>query len=136
MKEKEQQKVINLNPIFISKPVDGNLLSFNSIFLYLFIIFEMIILCLLLYYFFRTELIFLYYNMFKDEDYSIEEKRNYNEFMFGIKNLVTSGVFCEKNTEDNLWYPLYNNKKNMFSLDNHKLVFDNEKDCQVFLTKI
>lgn len=130
-----QNNIINLKPVFITKFNNSNVLSFDSVFLYIFLLFEICVVVLILYFFFQNEIIFLYYNVFKDKTFSDEDKTIYNEYMYNMKIILSSPKYCSKIT--NNWYPLYSDYKSknnfMLALNNNKIFFENEADCKGFL---
>ncbi|QKE44543.1 putative entry-fusion IMV protein [Yalta virus] len=126
----EKQSIINLKPIFLNEEVEY-IPRLNSLFLYVFLFFQFIVISLLVYYFFQVEIIFLYNKIFYPEAYSEEDKKKYNSYMFALKNIITMNVYCEK--EEDKWYPKFGSGRNMLTLDQQKIVFKDEASCKMFI---
>lgn len=127
---KSQDKIINLKPIFVT-PEDEYTPQLNSIFLYIFLFFQFIVILLILYYFFTIELIFLFKNLLQNEQYTEEDKRKYNYYMYGLKTIITKNKYCE--LMENKWYAKYGENKNMLTLDKQNINFASEEQCKKFL---
>lgn len=127
-----EKSVINLQPVFITKS-DEKIPILNSFFLYMFLFFQFIVIGILLYYFFKTEMIFLYYKIFINEPYSDQDKKIYNNYMSALRKTIVPKTKCVK--EGSLWYPKYNNTKHMLTLDGNKINFSEITSCNAFLNK-
>lgn len=123
--------IINLQPI-ISTPEDKPII--NSFYLYIFAIFEFIVILLILYYFFYIEIKFLYNMVFKKNVYSVTDKKLYNNFMEQFKKLVENNKRCI--LRNKIYYPTYtfNNYNNdMTTLNDTKISFPTIEQCNNFL---
>ena len=127
-----ENSIINLQPVFITKEEDG-IPVLNSFFLYIFLFFQFIVIGVLLYYFFKTEIIFLYYKIFINEPYSDQDKKIYNNYMNALRKIIVSETTCVK--EGSFWYPKYNKTNYMLTLDGNKINFSEENSCKSFLNK-
>lgn len=127
-----ENTIINLQPVFITEP-EEKIPILNSFFLYMFLFFQFIIIGVILYYFFKTEMIFLYYKIFIDEPYSDQDKKIYNNYMNALRKIIFAETKCVK--EGSLWYPKYNKINYMLTLDDNKINFSDEKSCNKFLNK-
>lgn len=126
----EKQSIINLKPVFVTTE-EEYIPRLNSVFLYIFLFFQFIVIVLLIWYFFKIEIIFLYTKIFTPEKYREEEKKTYNNYMYALKNIITTNVFCVKQDEN--WYPKYDSGKNMLTLDQKNIMFNNEEACKTFI---
>jgi hypothetical protein len=126
----DTKSVINLKPIFFNKEEEYRP-KLNSIFLYIFLFFQFLVIICILYFFFKIELIFLYTNLLNKEQYNEEDKRKYNYYMYGLKNIITMNKYCEVSNKK--WYPKFGKGKNMLTLDQHSIVFNTEDACKQFL---
>lgn len=136
-------KIINLNPVFLNDQVNGSWLNFNSVLFLILCIIEIFILLFIFYYFFKTELIFIYTNVIKKDYYTKQEKMFYNNYMLKIKNLTESKKYCELLTDsiyinddlsiENKYFPLYNDKQFMKALNNDIIYFNSLESCNKFL---
>lgn len=141
-KNSKKNEIINLNPIFvIPEEKSYNIINFNSFFLYLFLILEIVIVVSIIYFFFKKEIIFVFKNLFYDNDYTEEEKKIYNNTMSNIQKLLNYPKFCKfiPNLSQgdkqilNKYFPLYENQKLMYALDDGVIYFNTEKECKEFL---
>lgn len=126
----DTKSIINLKPVFFNKEEEYRP-KLNSIFLYLFLFFQFLVIICILYFFFKIELIFLYTNLLNKDQYNEEDKRKYNYYMYGLKDIITMNKYCEG--ADNKWYPKFGKGKNMLTLDQHSIVFNTESACKEFL---
>lgn len=76
-------------------------------------------------------MLFLYNIFFKKNTYSTEDKKKYNNFMKQFKYLIETKKECIK--VNNAYYPVYDKKVNMLTLDNNIISFDNINKCNNFL---
>lgn len=137
------EKIINLNPVFVNPVLEKNFLNFNSIFLYIFLIFEIIIIVSICYYFFKIEILFIISKLLQKEKFLPEEKQKYNTFMESIKDIIKIKKECKFITEDvminknlktnNKYFLIYNDDKFMEALNDDKLFFEKKEDCEKFL---
>lgn len=123
-----ENTIINLQPIITSE-TDTPVI--NSFYLYIFAIFEFIVIILFLYYFFYIEIIFLYNMIFKKDNYSKNDKNTYNKFMENFKNIIESKKTCIMSNKK--YYPVYDKTKYMKTLDNNNIYFDTQEKCNNFL---
>lgn len=126
----ENKTIINLQPIINDTKPNFNT-GFNSFFMYIFAIFEFIIIILIMYYFYDIEMLFLYNIFFKKNTYSTEDKKFYNNFMKQFKYLIETKKKCLK--VNNVYYPVYDNNVKMVTLDNKVISFDDQNKCTKFL---
>lgn len=127
----ENQSIINLRPVFLNTQ-EEYIPKLNSFFLYIFLFFQFIVIGLLIYFFFQIEIIFLYNKLFTPEKYSDEEKLKYNSYMYALKNIITMNIYCEG--QGNQWFPKYGSGKNMLTLDQKNIIFNNEASCKAFIS--
>lgn len=124
-----ENTVINLQPIITSQEDNPTI---NSFYLYIFAIFEFLVIILILYYFFYIEIIFLYNMIFKKDNYSVNDKNIYNKFMEKFKEIVEINKTCI--TKENQYYPVYKPQNEfMKTLDNNNIYFDSKEICNNFL---
>lgn len=139
-----KNEIINLKPTYvIPEEQTYNIINFNSFFLYLFFILELVIVIFILYFFFKKEIIFVFKNIFSGTDYTNEEKIIYNNNLYKIKNLFESTKYCkffdkieideEGKVLEKKYLPLYNNNKFMKALNDDIIYFEQEKECNEFL---
>lgn len=126
----ENKTIINLQPI-INDPKPNFKTGFNTFFMYIFAIFEFIIIILIMYYFYDIEMLFLYNIFFKKNTYSTEDKKFYNNFMKQFKYLIETKKECIN--INNVYYPVYDKNVNMVTLDNNIISFNEQKKCTNFL---
>jgi hypothetical protein len=120
--------VINLQPI-ITTPEHSPVI--NSFYLYIFAIFEFIVIILILYYFFYIEIIFLYNMVFKKDIYNDSDKKTYNNYMEQFKKLVEYNKKCI--IKGNKYVPITDNNIQLLALNNNEIAFESAEKCNNFL---
>lgn len=144
--DKEKEKIINLNPIFLQDAEERGVLKLNIIFLTIFNIFQVFLICYILYYFFKTELKFIYNNIFKKADvYTDQELKINKEIINKVKTILETPINCTKISSiklkdgrviDNnflLTYKYNNLDKYVKTLDDDYVYFNDLVTCENFL---
>lgn len=146
MSATENKQIINLTHVF-QIPPEKPIKSFKSLFLYIFLLFELVIVILICAFFFKKEIIFIYHSLFQKEVYSLDDKRKYNEFMFNVKSIIETPKYClfipsveNKNHNNetekitNKYFAMFRNNQYMKALNGDRLYFDDEESCNKFLS--
>lgn len=129
----EEKTIINFNPIFSKDGIEKRI-RVNHFFTYIFFLFELIIIVFFFYYFFKFEIIFIYNSIISKQKFTITDKNVYNNYMTQIKNIIEMPKYCF-NTGLH-WVPRFSSDKNMLALDGNIIIFDNEKDCKLFIGNV
>ncbi|CCU56010.1 entry and fusion IMV protein (Cop-L5R) [Choristoneura rosaceana entomopoxvirus 'L'] len=102
IKEKSDNKIINLNPTFIIWDYDIKIII-KKYSIYIIIFLEILFIIFILYYFLYQELIFIYNNIFGYK-LSPEDINNYNIYYDKIKIILESKLYCDNSNNLRIIY--------------------------------
>ncbi len=127
----EDTTVINLSPVFVTS--NERRLGLNSIFLLICLVFLLTTVLCVLWGFFKVEIYFLYYSIFKKIEPSREDKEKYNNYMAAIRTAIMTDVRCI--TSNGIWLPVYDDDQKVLKpvKGDGIVFFPTEKECKSFL---
>lgn len=125
VKEKPDEKIINLNPTFILWDYE-KYFSYGNFTIYVITLLEISLIIFLLYYFFTQELIFIY-NYFIGPQKTLDDEIQYNNLDNMLQQIVNSTLKCYG---DNLYYEYNNESKQALALNGEAIT-----DCVNILNK-
>lgn len=125
VKEKPNEKVINLNPTFILWDYE-KYFSYGNFTIYIITLLEICLIIFLLFYFFQQEMIFIY-NYFIGPQKTPFDVEQYNSLDNTLQEIVNSTLYCNG---DNLYFNYKGQSRQALALNNEPIT-----DCNNILNK-